>query len=275
MVLAQATASLWLLSRYGGVGSKARKGFGSLADVVVEGLRGITAVKDLASEFRGHCDLPAAMARLGSVPALEGLHLEEVETAWSNPWHAIDAVGRGYQDAVKGTDPRLKSAKEMLGMPRKGVRGRHERLASSLHLHVAASRSGLAARITTFDLSEVNPHAAQLMTFVRDTMKVRLSSAASSSRSGQTDLYPPRKPRPGQRSAPPTPPTAQHPGGGRREPIQPASPPLRIGQMGYDADTGESIVIVAIKADQMNVRFVDDGAEEWIGIAKFRPMNRR
>jgi CRISPR-associated protein Cmr6 len=51
-VLAQATAALWLLTHYGGVGAKGRKGFGSLADVEIDGLAKVEDCIRLAQKLR-------------------------------------------------------------------------------------------------------------------------------------------------------------------------------------------------------------------------------
>ena len=46
-VLRQGEAALWLLCRYGGIGSKSRKGFGSFADVDITGIRSMDDCKEV------------------------------------------------------------------------------------------------------------------------------------------------------------------------------------------------------------------------------------
>jgi CRISPR-associated protein Cmr6 len=121
-LLEQAKAALWLLCTFGGVGSKSRKGFGSLQDsqgklteFSLETCREIGAgfrrILGLAGEFDlaraesaalGHPDLPKPVA---------------VETVWADPWQMMDHVGFAYQAFAQRYKHDL--AKVALGLPRK------------------------------------------------------------------------------------------------------------------------------------------------------------
>jgi CRISPR-associated protein Cmr6 len=193
VVLAEATASLWLLSRYGGVGAKGRKGYGSFIDLMLQGIEGVTEIQRQAAGFREHCHLPTKLESKPTIATLERMRTEQLPLGSLNEWLAIDALGRSYQDVLKTLDPAVKGAKELLGTPRKNLRSRHARLASTLHLHVTASSQELSARITTFDLPGINPQSEALLAAVRTGMKqglarLRPEGAASGA------LYPPRKP---------------------------------------------------------------------------------
>ena len=113
-VLKQARAALWLLCQFGGVGSKARKGFGSLGDI--EGVT-LDECKKAAREFREACGVRQHQ-RDGDSPALEKmLPTLLIPTPWRDPWFALDQLGFAAQAFAQkfahNTD------KLALGLPRR------------------------------------------------------------------------------------------------------------------------------------------------------------
>ncbi|MBC7350995.1 MAG: type III-B CRISPR module RAMP protein Cmr6 [Thermogutta sp.] len=93
LLLSQALAALWLLTHYGGVGSKSRNGFGCFADLEVDGCHGLEDVHRLAEEFRRECKVEKARQEsIGSVvPALPEVkpgasEAKQRETAGEMEW---------------------------------------------------------------------------------------------------------------------------------------------------------------------------------------------
>jgi len=186
LLLRQAAASLWLLTRYGGVGSKSRKGFGSFADVDVEGITGIEDCVAMAAELRAAMGAPGDEHRATSVSSLGDMLQLEVETPWRNPWFAIDQLG--FAAEAFAQDNAHQSRKKALGLPRQihgprqqpiGHQSRdthepperlsakqHRRHASPVHYHLAPSEDGtLTIRMTAFpspDLPDLETSKAVL-----------------------------------------------------------------------------------------------------------------
>ena len=156
LLLRQAQASLWLLTRFGGAGSKARKGFGSFCDLEIDGIRSISHCKEIGAELRkaaglsesGRCGTPALESMIGPI---------EVRTNWSRDhyWHALDRVGAVYQRFVK---EKLTSQDERMamGLPRrfgkwpiKSTKG-DTRHASPTHWSVGRAGRLLTLRLVGF-----------------------------------------------------------------------------------------------------------------------------
>lgn len=174
-VLRQGEAALWLLCRYGGVGSKARKGFGSFADIEVAGIASLEKCKEQAAEFRRAIGLTERSRGAVSSSSLQDmLPSLEVKTPWRDCWFAIDQVGFCAQAfARKNAHLERKAA---LGLPRQihgprntpmhhqsgdshkppqrlsaGGRSRH---AAPIHYHLAPRADGtLTVRMTAFPSS--------------------------------------------------------------------------------------------------------------------------
>lgn len=118
-VLGQANAALWLLTKYGGVGSRSRKGFGSFDDIEVDGIRSVGDCIQQAKRFRERCALTGQHGKSHS-PALdesleEKLVLPDQPTEWDNAWHALDRTGMILQEFAKSLEPDDRRA---LGLPR-------------------------------------------------------------------------------------------------------------------------------------------------------------
>lgn len=153
-VLRQAEAALWLLARYGGVGSKARKGFGAFSDLSIAGVQSGDDCKAMAADLRSLAKLPPGRVDGSS---LDEMMTFEADTPWSDPWFAMDQVGFVYQETVKSF--REDEQRAALGLPRSvGPRpgralqiGRIDRHASPLHWSLSPGDGGaLRIRLTAF-----------------------------------------------------------------------------------------------------------------------------
>ena len=164
-LLRQAEAALWLFCQFGGMGSKSRKGFGSvdvpkdLADLTVD------QCQKWAEEFRQACRVGRGRT---PAPALEDcLGPEEKSVRWVNEWLVLDCIGMAAQQFAK--QHKHARAKKALGLPRKiGAPesgnfelGPHvqktDRHASPVHYHVArqADGKGLIVRWIAFPSPEL------------------------------------------------------------------------------------------------------------------------
>ncbi len=118
-LLAQAAASLWLLARYGGAGSKSRKGFGSFLSIEVPGISSRSDCHERARSFLAQCEISHSSDRLYA-PALGAeLSVPEVKTAWVDAWYACHQVGGAMQKAIRSLD---KGDRAAIGLPRRGAR---------------------------------------------------------------------------------------------------------------------------------------------------------
>lgn len=154
VILKQAEAALWLLTRHGAAGSKARKGFGAFADLTISGIGSVDDCKAAAIELRHSCSLPAGRVDASSI---DEMIVFEADTPWSDPWFAMDQVGFAYQETVK--DFREDADRAALGLPRMVGRrpgrplkvGRIDRHASPLHWSLSPDGNGaLSIRLTAF-----------------------------------------------------------------------------------------------------------------------------
>lgn len=165
-VLTQARAALWLLCTFGGVGSKERKGFGSLQPTTqslqdidisycVECARRLRAKVALGNKF---------LADRVTFPSLEQSTAfpSPIATAYHDPWQLIAKIGVACQDYARTLRP--KGNRAALGLPRqnlatqillaKGSKG--DRYASPLHLHIRREPSGqLAIGAVAFFLADL------------------------------------------------------------------------------------------------------------------------
>lgn len=176
-VLQQARLAPWLLCHLGGVGSKARKGFGSFADISGSTLEGC---RQGAVAFRKDCGLDESF----QPERAESLSVEEVVsqpdqihpwlevvTPWRDPWFALDQVG--FAAEAFAQDLAHEREKLALGLPRQihgprreplghQARSRHQppqplrgpecdRHASPIFYHLArAEDRNLVIRVTAF-----------------------------------------------------------------------------------------------------------------------------
>ena len=191
-VLRQGEAALWLLCRYGGAGSKARKGFGSFVDVAVESIADVDDCKRRGADFRRAAELPARPRR-PPTSSLEDLLTLEVDTPWCDSWFALDQLGLALQTfAQKYAHDERKAA---LGLPRKIHRPRPQpmqrqdrefrrrpmalsRHAAPIHYHLTRrADEALTVRMTAFplpDLPDIETSRVMLRD-LRDHMKLDLA----------------------------------------------------------------------------------------------------
>jgi CRISPR-associated protein Cmr6 len=116
-VLDQAKAALWLLCHFGGVGSKARKGFGSLAADQPQD-HTLETCKDAANQLRHQLGLASGFddSRAHSPALQQILTPVKVSFSWPDIWTVLDQVGFAYEAAAhqRAHSPR----KVALGLPR-------------------------------------------------------------------------------------------------------------------------------------------------------------
>ena len=114
-ILGQGEAALWLLCRYGGIGSKARKGFGSFADVEVAGIAAVDDCKRRAAAFRRAAGAAERSGAVAGSSSLEDMLEMEVETPWED-WFAIEQLGSEAQAFAR--ENKHRDDKAALGLPR-------------------------------------------------------------------------------------------------------------------------------------------------------------
>lgn len=168
-ILRQGEAALWLLCRYGGVGSKARKGFGSFADIPINGIRDIDDCKRVGQELRQKLGLTSRAGSAACSSLDNMLEVLEIPTPWTKHWVALDQLGAAAQGFAQQYKP--KEHKIALGLPRNIRRSRYKgrgqqqsqalrhakgatRHASPVHYHVAQAEDGtLMIRMVAFPSS--------------------------------------------------------------------------------------------------------------------------
>jgi CRISPR-associated protein Cmr6 len=117
MILEQAKAALWLLSSYGGVGSKCRKGFGSLTtdrfpEYSIQMCEVGSSQVRRTLGYSGNRQLTpdgSSLTHRVEIPA--------VVFPWNDVWAVIEQVGFAYQSFAKRYSHRL--SKTALGLPRR------------------------------------------------------------------------------------------------------------------------------------------------------------
>jgi len=153
-ILDQAKSALFLLSHFGGVGSKSRNGFGSFADATGFAEWTLESCLAKARAIRNGQFNPAA-AHTPSWEKVVGVgdaKFLEIQTPWKDPWCALDQLGLAYQEFAKQYKHR--EEKRSLGLPRKGISRspkNPERHASPFHFHFARQADGcLTLRMVAF-----------------------------------------------------------------------------------------------------------------------------
>jgi CRISPR-associated protein Cmr6 len=200
VLIEQASAALWLLTQFGGVGSRSRKGFGSFDDIEVEGIGSTEACIASAKRFRELCKLDEQQGQIAKAPALEeALKLKlimEQDTVWADPWYALDQTGMVLQLFTKDLDAEKRVA---LGLPRRVGRGRDalhaqkgDRHASPALWSLTTRQDGqLTVRLIAFpaaclpDKAESKETLQKLKEFAR--LQLRQQAEQTSRPTGQTD----------------------------------------------------------------------------------------
>lgn len=117
IILQQAQAALFLLSQYGGIGQRKRKGFGSL-QVDQQLTLNLEQCLDAARQLREHCNLHLDMQaeKLQSPGLGERVEVAEINTPWKNPWFALHQIGESLQSYMQ--QHKHEAIKLGLGLPR-------------------------------------------------------------------------------------------------------------------------------------------------------------
>lgn len=116
LVIGQAKAALWLLCRFGGVGSKSRKGFGSFADVEIDGIS-LDTIKEQARRFQAAFGVSVQRDTPESASLHHALEPLEIPTQWKDCWFVLDQLGFSYQSFAQQF--KHENEKISLGLPRK------------------------------------------------------------------------------------------------------------------------------------------------------------
>jgi CRISPR-associated protein Cmr6 len=169
-ILDEVRAALWLLGQYGGVGSKSRKGFGSLL-VTLDGAEGISlaTIRAQAARLREKYDRnpPNGNELLTSGFTQDTPMCVDVEIQTPDVWRALDAAGYAYQAVAQSWKHNKKKA--ALGLPRKihgpqrnPMQGQQNhqppqrladgatRYSSPIHISLASTTNGLRIRALVF-----------------------------------------------------------------------------------------------------------------------------
>lgn len=114
----QASAALWLLCRYGGIGAKSRKGFGSLEDIQVPGINSWEDCSRLADDLVAKCGIQTVRQGIYGPSLDTALFEDDLPTEWQDPWFACDMIGEALKAAATNATKFNKRDRPALGMPR-------------------------------------------------------------------------------------------------------------------------------------------------------------
>lgn len=184
-VIAEAASALSLVCRYGGVGARARKGFGSLTLRNFEG-HSDPQCEAAAIALRRLANLNNAFrpseAQSSSLRQLAQLRPLRVDTPWFDCWFLLDQLGASMQAfaqaPTKTGHGKHCESKRALGLPRQihgprrdplphqKIAGGHKppthlssprgsRHASPVHYHVTPSQTGLSIVVTAFPMANL------------------------------------------------------------------------------------------------------------------------
>jgi CRISPR-associated protein Cmr6 len=164
--LEQARLALWLLVRYGGIGAKVRRGFGSFTARIPEAPSNLNDAIERASAVRPRVPEPPQPVS----SSIDRMQEKELRLRGNEPWFALDQLGYAYQSFASSEKHRRE--KLALGLPRRIHKGPEEenlrhpagppyrRHASPLHFHVFQDAQGYAVRIAAL----ANPHLPDIAT---------------------------------------------------------------------------------------------------------------
>lgn len=180
-ILKQSQAALWLLCQFGGVGSKAGKGFGSLCSG--DGLAWtLDSVKGVAAALRQELSLNNTFrdsaARSASLEQMLGP--VEANFTWPQVWSVLDQVGFAYQTFAKKYKHRRD--KMALGLPRRVGRPAqgdfhpappvttNSRHTSPVRIHIAPTENGWVVRTIALPAAQL-PNLAASRKFLQEFLK--------------------------------------------------------------------------------------------------------
>jgi len=287
-VLEQAQAALWLLCRFGGVGSKAGKGFGSLSATDLSS-GSLDQVERYGSELRQALNLNNSFADSAAASPALGQILGPVETTigWSSIWSVLDQVGFAYQSfAKKYKHQRVKMALGLprrIGQPAQGTfqptqpvttQGRHT---SPVRIHVERTDAGFLVRAIAFPAAKL-PNLADSRTFLDEFLrdfggdmqrraKLQPPPVPSSVGSGgrRTDqrtaqsqqTAPPSRPQPGQRVEATLLEEKTKKGGWKAKhgPSGLSGPIQNTGNVPGDKKAGDNVTLIVASANEREIAF--------------------
>lgn len=242
--LIQAKAALWLLTRHGGVGSKARKGFGGFADIEIDDIPDLETCRRRAAETAPVARQPGSAESPDLTEAIE----RDLVAEWPLPkdmtWQrAIDAAGTALQELAKNLPN--KQAREHLGVPRKPVKNTHNRHAAPYFMHLGRNPKGQPVfRFIGFPASRLpktapDPEANVAMLHALKARLDQAFGAGGTSGGGHGD------------------------GPGRGGSEGRASPKPRFPCPGKDLDGDEKVKVLGEDAETYKVEY-DDGSIEFL-----------
>ncbi len=198
MIIDQGRIALSLLCQYGGLGSKSRKGFGSLQwdqsldlDQCKEGALTLLRTFNLTGTPR-----PRAYTFANAIQ-------QDIEVKWSDPWTVLDRLGLAAQ--AFASENKHQPTKAALGLPRKihgprrepmghqrnghqppqnltallreANRGNQARFASPVHYHVMPAENGHVIRVTAFPSGDITsePTSRTVLTGLVEMLKSELT----------------------------------------------------------------------------------------------------
>ena len=172
-LLAQAEVAFWLLARFGGAGSRARKGFGAFDDLSVDGIASLEDCHASGDRLRDEVGLIGA----GETELQQAMVMEDVTTPWPDPWLVLDRAGMALQRFAKSRRGEDRAA---LGLPRRIGRGREVRplLISGLGRHASPALlslssgldgGGIVVRLIAFPAPRLPGSAAVLKQLLDET----------------------------------------------------------------------------------------------------------
>ncbi len=261
-ILRQGHAALWLLCRYGGVGSKARNGFGSFSDVEVDGIETVEDCREIGARSRRAAGLAEQLrlpARSSSLDDM--LEVLEVATPWRDPWCALDQLGGAMQSFARKNKHGRKVA---LGLPRKSLtvdgRSRH---ASPVHYHLAPGADGaLTLRMTAFPTPALPDEATsrEVLKELREHLKSDLKDRTR--KHGSQGTNPPRHtvdplPKPSDRVEAVLLDEKTRKGGwkAKHEPSGLEGPIQNTAKVPADAEPGQRVSLIVASANRREIAF--------------------
>ncbi len=184
----QVRAAMWLFIRFGGVGSKARKGFGAFWDVPVEGIGSVEDCRKAAEGLRTALGL--SKGNCGpNVPALDNaIVVEDLRIGEMDAWKAIHVVGDRYQAYVKSVAREEKRLKATFGLPRTKFDPRLplpnpgpkklDRHPTPVLFHPAGTDKARSLRLIAFPTPALAANSAAILTGLVEAFRSEFRNAA-------------------------------------------------------------------------------------------------
>jgi CRISPR-associated protein Cmr6 len=170
----QVRAAMWLFLRFGGVGSKARKGFGAFWDVPGDGIGSLEDCRKAGGDLRTGLGLPKGSCG-PNVPSLDtAIVVEDLRIGETDAWKVIHAVGEMYQAYVKSVARENKQEKAAFGLPRTKFDPRLppppsgpkklDRHPTPVLFHPAGSDKARSLRLIAFPIPALSPRSQAILT---------------------------------------------------------------------------------------------------------------